>query len=408
VSYDHATLERDGSRSFFRWTGGQGVLRREILRITDVEAMILDSGADYGAPDQAGEAHGPRYTALIRVDTDAGVSGFADVDSNPWIVKAVVDSPAYIPGFSASLKDAVVGEDPFNLEYLWDKMYQHSWYHGRRGVALHAISGIDIALWDIVGKALGRPIYELLGGRRREKIEAYASTLFRAKPDHMHEAVRSYLEQGFRAIKFGWGSFGQDPSHDVTLLAAARDAAGDDVELMVDGHIRGNFKRVLRTVRAIEALRPRWVEEPISADEVDAIGRLSDLVETDIASGEQLSSIEEFEELMTEGRVDIVQPDLSRCGGFTAIRRIAALARQRRAEVVPHAWVSDILTAASLHVNAWLPSSLFVEFNVTRSPIVRSILREPLQLVDGYLRVPEGPGLGIEIEESVVSDHRIA
>jgi L-rhamnonate dehydratase len=135
---------------------------------------------------------------------------------------------------------------------------------------------------------------------------------------------------------------------------------------------------------------------------------LSDLVETDIASGEQLSSIEEFEELMTEGRVDIVQPDLSRCGGFTAVRRIAALARQRRVEVVPHAWVSDILTAASLHVNAWLPSSLFVEFNVTRSPIVRSILREPLQLVDGYLRVPEGPGLGIEIEESVVSDHRIA
>jgi len=377
------------------------------LRIASVEVLILDGGVEYGTVMPDGEVSGPRHTCLVRVTTEEGIVGHADVDSNPWVVKAVVEAPSHIPAFSTGLATAVLGQSARDPEALWERMYQHSWYLGRRGVALHAISGIDIAVWDILGRAEGRPVCELLGGARRDRVPAYASTLFRETPDAMRRAAATYLERGFGAIKFGWASWGDDLAHDRALLAAARGEVGPNVPLMVDGYIGGDLDAVIAHVRAIEDLSPRWVEEPLPADrprDLAALGRATSLP---IATGEQLGGVGEFTELLAEDGVSVVQPDVSRCGGFTAVRRIAELAAARGLRVIPHAWTSPLLTAASLHVNAWLEEATFIETNVSTAPVLDALAPERPRLVDGYLEVPSGPGLGIDVDPAAIDRFRI-
>lgn len=373
-------------------------------RIADVEVLILDGGIEYGRPTPGGEVSGPRHGCVIRVTTDAGIVGHADVDSHPWIVKALVEAPAHIPDFCAGLRDAVVGSRAWDRHAAWERMYRASWYHGRRGAAVHAISGIDIALWDIAGRAAGRPVHDLLGGARRDSVRAYASTLFRDTPEEMRAAVRRYVERGFRAIKFGWGPWGADPRRDRALLAAAREEAGPDVALMVDGYLA----EPLATVRAVEDLEPFWVEEPLPADAPGALAALGRATGLRIATGEQLGGASEFEELLREDGISVVQPDLSRCGGFTAAQRIVELARRRGCLVVPHAWTSHLLTAATLQLAAWLPDEPFVEVNASTAPLVSGLAALDLELTDGRVRVPAGPGLGVEVDPAVLDRHRVA
>lgn len=378
------------------------------LTITDVEVLILDGGIEYGRATPDGERSGPRHWCVIRVSTAAGITGHADVDSHPWIVKAIVEAHPHIPDFCSGLRDAVLGLDAFDRQLAWDRMYQASWYHGRRGPALHAMSGIDIALWDIAGRAAGRSIATLLGGRRRERVRAYASTLFRETPDEMRAAVSRYLAAGFTAIKFGWGPWGSDPRRDRELLAAARAEAGPDVALMVDGHLAGDGAAVQAAVRALEDLEPFWVEEPLPADQPAALAALGRATTLRIASGEQLAGISEFEELLREPGVAVVQPDLSRCGGFTVLQQIAELARRGDCLVVPHAWTSHLLTAATLQAAAWLPDEPLVEVNASSAPLVDQLAALDLTLADGRVAVPPGPGLGVEVDAEVIDRHRIA
>src|SRR5207248_6487109 len=204
------------------------------MKITDVEVMILEGPEAYHPPEGAEEAPGVRHLCLMKVSTDSGLVGWSDVETQPHVVQAVVGAPASGSGMFEGLRDLAVGEDPFQVERLWDKLYRGSYYYGRRGAALQAISGIDIACWDLMGKATGLPVYKLLGAGYRDRVRAYASTLFRPTPEAMAGAARDYVARGFTAIKFGWGVFGQDPRRDVELVAAAREAVGEDVELMVD------------------------------------------------------------------------------------------------------------------------------------------------------------------------------
>ncbi|WP_328991660.1 mandelate racemase/muconate lactonizing enzyme family protein [Kribbella sp. NBC_01245] len=374
--------------------------------ITNVEALVLDGRVEYGKRLDDGEMAGPRYASLIKVSTDAGITGYADVDSHPWIVQALVNAPTQIPEFCAGLRDAVVGQSVWNRTALWERMYRHSWYHGRRGPALHAMSGIDLAVWDIAGRLAGRPIHDLLGGARRDRVLAYASTLFRETPEEMRKAARSYLDRGFRAIKFGWGAWGADPARDRSLLAAVRDEVGPDVHLMVDGHLPGDLSAVRRILDGLAEFGLQWVEEPLPADRPGDLAALGRTTNVRVATGEQLGGVGEFEELLATEGVSVVQPDLSRCGGFTAIQTIAPLALARGALVVPHAWTSQLLTAASLHVNAWLPGPVFQEYNASSAPLA-STLATGLELVDGHVLLPPGPGLGITVDENVVEAHRI-
>jgi L-rhamnonate dehydratase len=380
------------------------------MKITDVEVMVLEGPELYRAPEGAAEAPGVRHLCLVKVSTDAGLVGWADVETQPHVAKAVVEAPVSGSGMFEGLRELAVGEDPFQVERLWDKLYRGSIYYGRRGAAIQAISGIDIACWDLMGKATGRPIYQLLGAGYRDRVRAYASTLFRPTPEAMAEAARDYVSRGFTAVKFGWGVFGQDPGRDVDLVAAARAAVGDGVELMVDAGwlVRRTPKAAAAMVRRLEPYRPYWIEEPLAPDDYDGYRALAEAVATPIAAGEQEATLWGFDTLIHRGGVDILQPDLSRCGGFTVARKIADLAELRNVAVCPHAWLSDLLTAASLHLNAYLKRSLFLEFNVSAGPMVRELCREPIRLEDGWIPVPQGPGLGVEVNEVTIARYRVA
>src|SRR5262249_33041904 len=211
-----------------------------------------------------------------RVKTDEGVTGVGEVDSLPPVVKAIVEAPPS-HAIASGLKALLVGENPLEIDRLWEKMYRGSIYYGRRGPAIHAMSGIEIALWDIKGKVLGQPICRLLGGPHRTSIRAYASTLMPETPDRAGEGVGSLVGRGFQAIKLGWGPWGRDPDLDVDLARAARQAAGDGVELMFDiGLGWPNADHAIRQVRRLEEFRPYWVEEPLWPDDVAGYRKLAD------------------------------------------------------------------------------------------------------------------------------------
>jgi L-alanine-DL-glutamate epimerase-like enolase superfamily enzyme len=333
--------------------------------------------------------------------------------------RAIVEAPSGGQIGFESLRAALVGEDPLERERLWQKMYRYLAYYGRQGAGMHMLSGADIALWDIAGKLYGQPICKLLGAQYRTKVKAYASTLFRPTPDAMRRAVASYLEQGFRAIKFGWGAFGHDLKLDIRLVEAARAEAGPQVDLMVDGGWYGigyddpyrprAVKDWIRLVEALEAANVFWLEDFLHPENFAGYAAVAEATRTlRIAAGEQLSGYLEFERLALEGRAHTLQPDLSRCGGLTVGRQIADMAQRRGIDCVPHAWLTDLLKAASLHLNAYLMDSLYLEFNVASASLLNQLCKEKIGMIDGYISVPSGPGLGVEVDPTMVEKFRVA
>jgi L-rhamnonate dehydratase len=388
------------------------------VKITDVEAMVLDTGKDYADPTGAAEVHGVRFLCLIKITTDEGIVGWSDVETQPHVGQAVVEVPSGGQAGFESLKAALVGEDPLERERLWQKMYRYLAYYGRQGAGMQMISGADIALWDIAGKAFGQPIHKLLGAKYRDRVRAYASTLFRPTPDAMKRAVASYLEHGFRAIKFGWGVFGDDFDLDVELVKAAREEAGPDIALMADAGWYAEDRRNLykprplkdwiRLVKELEALDVFWLEDFLHPENFAGYAAVAEHTTTlRLAAGEQLAGIAEFERLAVEGRVDVLQPDLSRCGGLTVGKQIADFAMRRQIDCVPHAWLSDLLKAASLHLNAYLLNSQYLEFNVSTASLLNHLCKQHIELEAGEIAVPDGPGLGVEVDEDVVRRYRV-
>ncbi len=388
------------------------------MRITDVEAMVLDTGKDYANPAAAVEAHGVRFVSLIKISTDEGLTGWSDVETQPHVGKAVVDAPSGGAVGFESLRAALLGEDPLERERLWQKMYRYLAYYGRQGAGMQMLSGADIALWDIAGKAFRQPVCTLLGARYRDRVPVYASTLFRPTPDAMRAAVADYLARGFRAIKFGWGVFGRDPALDVALVAAARQEAGPDITLLVDGGWYGTtpdrpfrerpLRDWIRVARQLEELDVYWLEDFLHPENVAGYAAIAARTTTlRIAAGEQLAGYRDFARLADEGRVDVLQPDLSRCGGLTVGRQVADLAGRLQIDCAPHAWLTDLLKAASLHLNAYLATALYLEYNVASASLLTTLCREPLRMVDGQVRVPDGPGLGVEVDEGVIARYRV-
>jgi L-rhamnonate dehydratase len=383
------------------------------MKITKVEVLVLKSPGLYKRPDGAEEAVGPTFMGLVRVSTDAGITGYSDMETSAPVAKAAVEAPSWSEAGTEcfeGLASLIVGESPLEPERLWYKMYRGSIYYGRRGVAIQALSAIDIALWDIAGKFYGQPVCVLLGARWREKVRAYASTLFRPTPEAMKEAARSYLDKGFTAVKFGWGVFGENPGTDVRLVEAARTALGDEHDLLVDTgwFIERTPKQAIQVVKSLQPFRPFFVEEILHPEDYDGYRTVAEAVDTLIACGEQEATEWGFRELIDRAKVDILQPDLTRCGGFTAARKIVHMAELANVLVIPHSWSSDLLTAASLHLNAFQRRAVFVEFNTSQGPLSRKLARNPLSLVDGYLPVPSAPGLGIDVDEEVIDKYRIA
>jgi L-alanine-DL-glutamate epimerase-like enolase superfamily enzyme len=382
------------------------------MKITDVEAIVLESPRESRPPDGDEEAAGVRRCLLLKVSTDAGITGWSDVETAPHVGAAVVAAPASGMDVFEGLRTLVVGEDPFDVERLWDKVYRGSIYYGRRGAAIQVLSGFDIACHDLIGKAIGRPLHKLLGGAYRDRVRAYASTLFRPTPDAMKRACEGYLARGFTAVKFGWGVFGQDRRRDIALVRAAREALGPDTALMVDPGwmVNRSAADAIALLRDLEPFDVFWLEDFLHPECYDGYARVKEAgFRTRIAAGEQEATAWGFHDLIRRGRVDVVQPDLSRCGGLSQARKIVWEAERAGIDVAPHAWLTDLLTAASLHVNACLPRSLFLEYNVSDNPMLREVIRNPLVMdADGFLPVPQGPGLGIEVDEKAVAKFRVA
>ena len=369
--------------------------------------MHLRQPEGYGARDDGGESHGVPHVCLVRLETDDGLVGWADVETGASIARAVMDAPDQ-PAFRG-LRHVVVGRDPRDVDALWDDMYRASIYYGRRGVAIHVMSGIVNACFDLVGKATGQPLSLLLGGRRRDRVRAYASTLFRDTPEQMAAAVRGYLDEGFGAIKFGWGILRDDLGQDVELVAAAREAAGPDIELMVDaGWMKPGIdaQSTLALARALEPFDITWLEDCLHPEDYAGYIRLCNESPIPIAAGEQESTVWGFERLL-EADLGFVQPDLSRCGGLSVAKQIAAIAAERGIQVVPHAWLTDLLTATSLAFDAWLPAAPYIEFNTSQGPLARGLFRDPIRLVDGYLAVPTGPGIGVEPDPDAIREYLV-
>jgi L-rhamnonate dehydratase len=355
-----------------------------------------------------GIADGSQDDLVVLVHTDEGITGIGEVDSAPEAVRAVIDAPGS-HAIAGSLKSLLVGEDPTEVERLWQKMYRGLIYVGRRGIALHALSGVDIALWDIKGKADGRPVSELIGTPQRDRVRAYASMLMPETVEEVSERVGDAVDGGFAAIKLGWGPLGRDPDHDVALARAAKEAAGS-ADIMIDAGLGygADAKTAIRVADQLDDLGIFWLEEPFEPDEYEAYAELADAVEIRVAAGEQDTTRWGFRELIERGHVDLIQPDVTRCGGITELLRIAELARSKGVETVPHAWKSGIIKAASLHVNAVLPDALFQEYCIADTPINTTLTRERLPIdSEGYVAVPTGPGLGVELDEEVVAAFRI-
>jgi L-rhamnonate dehydratase len=286
-------------------------------------------------------------------------------------------------------------------------MYEATLWMGRGGVAVEAISALDLALWDIKGTALGLQVHTLLGGAYRDRIPVYASMLFEADAGLMRDRAQRYVAEGYRAVKFGWGPMGPDLASDVALVRAARAAIGD-AALLIDAGAPWTRREAIRRVHAFAEYQPFWLEEALASDDLGGWTALTAAAgDTRIATGEQETLVSAFRQLVETGHVDVIQPDLARAGGFTQGLRIAEVARANHVWCVPHAWKSGILMAATLHFAATLPEIPFVEHSMAASALRRELVRTDVEVSGGVARIPQTPGLGVELNEEIVARYRV-
>jgi L-alanine-DL-glutamate epimerase-like enolase superfamily enzyme len=372
------------------------------MKITRVETIYLS------LPQVKEQCDSGQDALVVRIETDAGITGLGEVDSSPLAAKGAIDGP-FSHTTASGLGHLLLGEDPFETERLWHKMYRANIYGGRRGVAIHAMSGLDMALWDIKGKALGMPVWKLLGGGFHKKIRCYASSLFGATPEITGERAREFAGQGFTAVKFGWDPMGQDEKTDIALVRQARKGLGDDVDLMIDAGLVWDAKTAIQRARAFSESKIFWLEEPLHPDDYDGYRKLSEATDLRIAAGEEESNRLSFLELMDRGRIDVVQVDLTRCGGFTEGMKIASLAADRCLPVANHGFTTYINVMAALHWLNSVPNALICEFVAEAGTTLRDQLtRQTVRAKDGYLDMPQEPGLGIELDDDAVAKYRVS
>ena len=370
------------------------------MKITDVEAIILR------LPHRQAVADGTQDDLLIRIETNEGIHGYGEVDTSPEVGKAVVTAEMSHAS-CYGLREVLVGMDPFDVEQIWERMYRMSNYYGRLGVVMHTMSGVDMALWDILGKALGKPVHKLLGGSFCQTIRAYASTLMPDTEQDIRELVARYTGQGFPAMKFGYGPLGKDVRKDIRLAAAAKEAAGANIAVMIDIGHGYTLKTAMQAAQEFERLGIYWMEEPFPPEAIHDYQRLCDSTSLRIAAGEQDVGRWTFRRLIWDAHLDVLQPDISRVGGLTEAKRIAYMAHEMNRLCVPHAFRTGILVAACLHLIAAIPNSAFLEFSVTDSVLRRELLVEPFKVVAGMVAIPDKPGLGIEINQETLKAYSV-
>jgi D-galactarolactone cycloisomerase len=337
--------------------------------------------------------------ALIAVHTDAGISGYGSVFTDGRLVEAGL----------AVLEPLWRGENALEPERVTEKLHQNTFWMGRGGTLTHVISGIDMALWDILGKATGMPVGRLLGGRHRDRVRPYCSLLMEM-PERMADVIGPHREAGFRAFKIGWGPFGRtdDRKLDEAIVRAAREAAGDDAQLFVDAgasdaHWPQGLKWALRTAEMLKDYRVGWFEEALRPDALDDFCALRRQAPVPIAGGEVLTRRQAFLPWLAKGAFDIVQPDVTKVGGISEQRRIAWAADDFGVKYVGHGWNTALGLAADLQLASAMPGCDLVEY-IGGSAYVDGLLAEPFTLdEDGCLAIPERPGLGLTLDPEKVA-----
>jgi L-rhamnonate dehydratase len=370
------------------------------MKITDIRTRLLR------LPEPSLSGDNLQDLLIVEVLTDQGITGIGEVHTNPLAARAIIDYSGYHTS-SRGLREILVGENPLEIARLWDKMYSLTQSYGRRGLLINTIGGIDIALWDLLGKHLRAPVYRLLGFGRRTSIPAYASAL--APPD-IEETInqsKKFADAGFHGLKLGWGSLGHNLGEDAERVRRVRAALGSEVEIMLDLGMPLRREDALWLGRALADDRVYFLEEPLAPDDFDGWRMLVTHSPTPIATGEKETTRHGFADLIDRGGLRIIQPDIARAGGITESLRIAAYAESRGIRVIPHCWSSDILLAATMHVITTLADCPFIEFNVMDQPLRTKLARNPIRPQAGIVFVPQEPGLGIELDEATISKYEV-
>ena len=383
-------------------------------RIESIEVIPLRVGGS-----DVEDCDGTVDTVVVRLTDDEGRTGIGESDASPEAVKAFLEAPtAHIWARRAS--EMLIGEDPLEIAALWERLYQGTIYSGRRGLGIHALSAVDIALHDLVGKSLAVPAYKLMGGARRNALRPYC-TIYPGLPkerslrqllDITNKQFEQAISLGFRAVKMEVLYF--DLVTDAQLVDAIREGRrmlGDDITMMLDfGYRWTDWHDALWVLRRVEDCNIFFAEATLQHDDLRGHARLSEASPIRICGAEFAATRFEVREWIETGKVAVVQPDISRCGGLTEIRRIADLCELYGVQVVPHGWKTGILAAAGRHFQAACPNVPYFEFispHVYQSPLREKLVHPEPVLTDGRMALPEGPGLGVELDPRVVETYRV-
>jgi L-alanine-DL-glutamate epimerase-like enolase superfamily enzyme len=362
----------------------------QVLRIANVEAKTASS----------------QDCVLVRVRTDSGLEGIGEADASPEVVKAIVDAP-FSHNVACGLREILIGENPLETERLWQKMLRRTMYFGRTGATIAAMAAVDMALWDLKGKRFGEPIHRLLGGKRVDAVPAYASILFGRDGAETAEIGRRWREAGYRAVKFGWEPMGASEALDLELVRGAREGVGEDAQLLIDAGCVWDARTALRRAHAFAAFDVGWLEEPLRPEDVDGYVWLRDRSPVPIAAGEEECGRESFRPLIDRRALDVYQVDLSRCG-FTDAAYIKSRVEEVGGRLCNHCYTSPVTVAASAHWVCTLRDPFLFEDCVEDSPLRRELTVEKVQAVDGMMRAPDGPGLGVTLNEEFVRSRLVA
>ncbi len=360
------------------------------MKITDLQVMRMGS-------------EGTNNWLFVKIETDAGIHG--------WGEASLQYKDDALTGEFAAFKRFLLGKDPFEIERIWTSLYRRVTWSGG-AVTTSAISAIDLALWDIKGKVLGVPVYELLGGKSHDKIRMYANGWPRKNntPEGIAEGVKRVVDQGYEALKFYPFRGAQVATieriqHGVALVEAAREAAGSQIEIGIDIRARLNIWSARRVAQELEPYNIAWMEEPILWDNPEALAQFAREVNVPIATGEQLYTRWDFRTLLELNAVGIIQPDICHAGGITELKKIAAMAETYYVTVAPHNSNGPISTIASLHLDLCIHNSLMQEIFVSSIDRYNKVLTQPIEVIDGHCVPPAGPGWGVELREDVMEQH---
>jgi L-alanine-DL-glutamate epimerase-like enolase superfamily enzyme len=373
------------------------------MKITKVEPIILQvrKTRTQGYDDLTDDL-------VVRIETDEGIEGIGECDGHPLAISAIIREGTFFHW--GGLERQLIGENPLNIEYLWDKMYRATESSGRRGLSIWALSSIDVALWDIAGKYYKQPVYRLLGpGTGKDSVTPYASIYsIGTNKDQVIETCRESVKKpGYRAAKFHTDPVAVRDGTMAKLIKTAREELGDEIDLMFDASMTFDTGEAIKFARSIEPYGIYFLEAALQPDNFDGYAKLSSMTTIKIAAGEEQTTRFMLTELMDRGKVDIVQADATEAGGITEVKRIARLAQDRGRLYIPHVWKTGISFAANLNVVSATPNAPFVEF-----PIIPGVLRNELTNEtfkvgsDGRMKLPERPGIGVTLNEGVVEKYR--